>query len=61
MLARGKDLSKTLVHYHRVPVPDFAVFPMHRKVKRPARLALPLIGKSVKGRVIWHFTSIRRR
>ena len=47
MLARGKDLSKTLVHYHRVPVPDFAVFPVRRKVKRPARLALPLIVKSV--------------
>src|SRR5580700_4073841 len=47
MLARGKDLSKTLVQYHRVPVPAFAVFPMRRKVKRPARLALPLIVKSV--------------
>jgi len=47
MLARGKDLSKTLVQHHRVPVPDFAVFPMHRKVKRPSRLALPLIVKSV--------------
>jgi D-alanine-D-alanine ligase len=47
MLARGKDLSKTLVHYHRIPVPDFAVFPMRRKVKRPARLALPLIVKSL--------------
>ena len=47
MLARGKDLSKTLVQHHRVPVPDFAVFPMHRKVKRQARLALPLIVKSV--------------
>jgi D-alanine-D-alanine ligase len=47
MLARGKDLSKTLVHYHRIPVPAFAVFPMHRKVRRPARLALPLIVKSL--------------
>ncbi len=47
MLARGKDLSKTLVHYHRIPVPAFAVFPMHRKVKRPPRLAWPLIVKSV--------------
>jgi len=47
MLARGKDLSKTLVHYHRVPVPAFAVFPMRRKIKRPTRLALPLIVKSV--------------
>ena len=47
MLARGKDLSKTLVHYRRIAVPAFAVFPMRRKVKRPARLALPLIVKSL--------------
>ncbi len=47
MLARGKDLSKTLVHYHRIPVPAFAVFPVRRKVRRPARLALPLIVKSL--------------
>src|SRR5215470_13724985 len=47
VLARGKDLSKTLVHYHRIPVPAFAVFPMRRKVRRPPRLALPLIVKSV--------------
>jgi D-alanine-D-alanine ligase len=47
MLARGKDLSKTLVHYHRIPVPSFVVFPMRRKVRRPARLALPLIVKSL--------------
>jgi D-alanine-D-alanine ligase len=47
MLARGKDLSKTLVHYHRIPTPAFAVFPMRRKVRRPARLALPLIVKSL--------------
>ncbi len=47
MLARGKGLSKSLVHYHRIPVPAFAVFPMRRKVRRPARLALPLIVKSL--------------
>ncbi len=47
VLARGKDLSKTLVHYHRIPVPAFAVFPMRRKVRRPARLPLPLIVKSL--------------
>ncbi len=47
MLARGKDLSKTLVHYHRIPVPAFVVFPMRRKVRRPARLPLPLIVKSL--------------
>src|SRR6476646_6275226 len=53
MLARGKDLSKTLVHYHRVPVPAFAVFPMRRKVKRPKRLALPLIVKSLSEDASW--------
>jgi D-alanine-D-alanine ligase len=47
MLARGKGLSKTLVHYHRIPVPAFAVFPKRRKVRRPAHLALPLIVKSL--------------
>jgi D-alanine-D-alanine ligase len=46
ILARGKDLSKTLVHHRRIAVPAFAVFPMGRKVKRPPRLALPLIVKS---------------
>jgi D-alanine-D-alanine ligase len=53
MLARGKDLSKTLVHYHRIPVPTFGVFPMRRKVKRPARLALPLIVKSLSEDASW--------
>ncbi len=47
ILARGKDLSKTLAHHRRIAVPAFTVFPMHRKVKRPSRLALPLIVKSL--------------
>ena len=47
VLARGKDLSKKLMAYHRIPLPAFAVFPMRRKIKRPARLGLPLIVKSV--------------
>jgi D-alanine-D-alanine ligase len=47
MLARGKDLAKKLLIYHRIPVPAFAVFPMRRKVRRPARLNLPLIVKSL--------------
>jgi len=47
MLARGKDLSKKLLSYHRIPVPAFAVFPQKRKIKRPRRLELPLIVKSL--------------
>jgi D-alanine-D-alanine ligase len=47
MLARGKDLSKQLLTYHRIPVPAFAVFPKGRKVHRPKRLPFPLIVKSL--------------
>jgi D-alanine-D-alanine ligase len=47
MLSRGKDLSKKLLHYHRIPVPAFAAFPMHKKIQRPPRLPFPLIVKSL--------------
>ncbi len=47
VLAQGKDLSKKLLKYHRIPVPDFAVFPIGRKVKRPPKLGFPLIVKSL--------------
>lgn len=47
MLARGKDLSKKLLKYHRIPAPAFAVFPIGKAVRRPARLGFPLIVKSV--------------
>ncbi len=55
MLARGKDLSKKLLTYHRIPVPAFAVFPMRRKVKRPARLGLPADRQEPeRGRLLRH-------
>lgn len=47
MLARGKALSKKLMSYHRIPSPAFAVFPLGRKARRPARLGFPLIVKSL--------------
>jgi D-alanine-D-alanine ligase len=47
VLAQGKDLSKKLLKYHRIPVPAFAVFPLGRKVRRPTKLGFPLIVKSV--------------
>lgn len=46
VLAQGKDLSKKLLKYHRIPVPAFHVFPIGHKVRRPARLGFPLIVKS---------------
>lgn len=47
MLSRGKALSKKLLHYHRIRTPEFAVFPIGRKVRRPRHLAFPLIVKSL--------------
>ncbi len=47
MLSRDKALSKTLLAYHRIPVPDFAVFRVGRAVQRPKRLTFPLIVKSL--------------
>jgi D-alanine-D-alanine ligase len=46
VLAQGKDLSKKLLKYHRIPTPAFAVYPIARKVRRPAKLKFPLIVKS---------------
>ena len=47
MLARDKALSKTILHYHRIPVPEFTVVHMGRQVRRPKRLRFPLIVKSL--------------
>ncbi len=47
MLARDKALSKALLASHRIPVPDYAVFRIGRKVRRPRRLTFPLIVKSL--------------
>jgi len=47
MLARDKGISKKLLSYHRIRVPEFAVFRMGTAVRRPRRLAFPLIVKSL--------------
>ena len=47
LLARDKSISKKLLTYHRIPVPEFAVFHRGRPVKRPPRLGFPLIVKSL--------------
>lgn len=47
VLARGKAVSKKLLAYHRIATPRFAVFPKRRKVRRPPKLAFPLIVKSL--------------
>jgi D-alanine-D-alanine ligase len=47
ILARDKALSKKLLAYHRIPVPEFAVVRRGRKPALPNRLRFPLIVKSL--------------
>jgi D-alanine-D-alanine ligase len=47
LLAHDKALSKKLLAFHRIRTPEFAVFPMGQRVRRPRRLAFPLFVKSL--------------
>src|SRR6516164_5984515 len=47
LIARDKSLSKKLLAYHRIHVPEFEVFRIGRPIRRPKRLAFPLIVKSL--------------
>jgi D-alanine-D-alanine ligase len=47
LLSRDKSLSKKLLHYHRIPVPEAEVFRIGRPIRRPKRLQFPLIVKSL--------------
>jgi D-alanine-D-alanine ligase len=46
MLSRDKVLSKQLLSYHRVPTPQFMVFPRGQRARVPRRLRYPLFVKS---------------
>ena len=47
LLSRDKALSKKLMAYHRIPVPEWAVFRRGLAIKRPRRLKFPVIVKSL--------------
>ena len=47
ILARDKALSKKLLAYHRIPVPDFSVVRYGRKPVLPKKMGFPLIVKSL--------------
>jgi D-alanine-D-alanine ligase len=47
LIARDKSLSKKLLTYHRIAVPEFEVFRIGRPIRRPKRLPYPLIVKSL--------------
>src|ERR1700730_18558043 len=47
LLARDKSLSKKLLAYHRISVPEFEVVRIGRPIRRPKRLPFPLMVKSL--------------
>lgn len=47
ILARSKSLSKKLLAYHRIPIPDFLVIPRGHRTRRPKKLEFPLFVKSL--------------
>ena len=47
IISRGKALSKKLLTYHRIKVPEFHVFPIGRKARRAKGLEYPVIVKSL--------------
>ena len=48
LLARDKALSKKILHYHRIKVPEFRIFPFGKKIKaqKLKNLPYPMIVKS---------------
>ena len=47
-LCKHKGISKKILGYHRIRVPDFAVIPRANRVVRPRRLAFPILVKPLK-------------
>ena len=47
LFAKDKGLSKKLMSYHRIPVPEFAVFRRAQKIRVPKDLTFPMIVKSL--------------
>jgi D-alanine-D-alanine ligase len=47
-LCKHKGISKKILGYHRIRVPDFTVIPRGKRVVRPKRLAFPILVKPLK-------------
>lgn len=47
-LCKNKGLSKEILSFHRIRVPDFAIFPRKKAVKRPRNLNFPIFVKPLK-------------
>ena len=47
-LCKNKGMSKEILSYHRIRVPDFAIFPPGPVIRRPKKLDFPLFIKPLK-------------
>ncbi len=47
-LCKNKGISKVILRHHRIRVPEFAIFNVGQKVRRPKRLPLPSFVKPLK-------------
>ena len=47
LLSHDKALTKTILGYHRIRSPEFAVFEMARAIRRPRKMEFPLLVKSL--------------
>jgi D-alanine-D-alanine ligase len=48
MLCKHKGISKKVLGYHRIHVPDFTIIPRGKRISRPKRLAFPILVKPLK-------------
>ena len=47
-LCKHKGISKKILSYHRIRVPDFAIVPRGARIARPRRLRFPILIKPLK-------------
>lgn len=48
MLCKHKGISKKILSYHRIHVPDFVIVPRGKRPARPKRLKFPILVKPLK-------------
>ncbi|MBA2585679.1 MAG: ATP-grasp domain-containing protein [Chthoniobacterales bacterium] len=48
LLCKHKGISKKILSYHRIHVPDFVIIPRGKRITRPKRLKFPILVKPLK-------------
>ena len=48
LLCKHKGISKKILGYHRIHVPNFVVLPRRQRIRRPKQLKFPILVKPVK-------------